>query len=85
MLLSTKVPPITQEVMQRLKKVFPGPRISPTSTIEQMKWDAAQKEVVDWIEREYWNGTPISVEPEEPVEPKPLPWWRRLLNRFRRK
>ena len=84
MLLASKLPPISHEVMARLKTVFPGPRVEKNSTIEQVKWDAAQKEVVDFLEREYGgNQTIPEQKPEAEVTQKPLPLWKRVVNYIR--
>lgn len=84
-LLAAKTPPISQEVFQRLRKVFPGPRVGVTANLDQIKWDEAQKQVVDWIEREYAGNMRLTVEEPEPPKPEPVSWWRKLLNRFWRK
>ncbi len=43
---------VSQEVFDKLDQAFPGPRIEHDTPAEKIKWDAAQKAVVDYL-KEY--------------------------------
>ena len=88
MITSVAIPPVSKEVIARLRQAFPGPRIDKTfkSTEKEILWDEAQKQVVDWIEHRYLGGRLISGDPADLEKPEqPQPWWRRLFRTIVRK
>lgn len=89
-------PPITAEFLGRLKAVFRAPDVSAKSDPDKMKWDAAQYQVVQWIENFVgeWAKTvpameeikPVQDEVEEEIQPAPeprVPWYKRLWKKLR--
>lgn len=54
---------ISQELLDKLRAAFPAPRVQHDTPHEQIKWQAAQHEVVQWIEQ--YVGKKQSVEPAD--------------------
>lgn len=52
---------VSQEVFDKLDQAFPGPQIEYNTSEEKIKWDAAQKAVVDWLKA--YAGTKQTVGP----------------------
>lgn len=55
---------ISQELLDKLRAAFPAPRVQQDTPHEQIKWQAAQHEVVQWIEQ--YVGKQQTVENTEP-------------------
>lgn len=77
-LAASKIPPVSQEFIAALRNAFRPKRVTVTTSKEQMVWDAAQQEVIEWCER-YAGGSQIIANPDALVKPTPQPWWQRLI------
>ena len=77
-LAASKIPPISAEFITALRGAFRPKRVKPDTTHEQVIWDAAQQEVIEWCER-YAGSSQIIGNPEALNRPVPQPWWRKLI------
>lgn len=75
---ASKIPPVSAEFIAALRNAFRPKRVTVTTSKEQMVWDAAQQEVIEWCER-YAGSSQIIGNPDALVKPQPAPWWRKLI------
>lgn len=82
-LAANKVPPVAEEFVHALRAAFTPRRIKKGMTHEEIMWEAAQAEVVEWVQQ-YARGNRVSGDPKDLNKPEPKqPWWRRLVNWWR--
>lgn len=62
---------ISQELLDALDASFRAPQITAASTIEDIKWAAAQREVVDWIKAKAGQKQTVGTPSQEPGRPLP--------------
>lgn len=77
-LAASKLPPISAEFIAALRNAFRPKRVTPEIKHEQVIWDAAQQEVIEWCER-YAGSATVVGNPEALAKPAPQPWWRKLI------
>jgi hypothetical protein len=77
-LAANKLPPVSEEFLAALRNAFRPRRITPQIKHEEVLWDAAQQEVIEWVAR-YAGGSVVIGNPEALERQKPQPWWRRLF------
>ncbi|QIG70078.1 hypothetical protein EVB86_030 [Rhizobium phage RHph_Y2_7] len=62
---------ISQELIEDLERAFPGPTIDQNTPESKIKWDAAQKAVVDWIKSKAGQKQTVGNPSNEPGRPMP--------------
>lgn len=77
-LAASKIPPVSAEFIAALRNAFRPQRVKPGTTHDQVIWDAAQQEVIEWCER-YAGSSQIIGNPDALIKPTPQPWWRKLI------
>lgn len=75
---ASKIPPVSAEFISALRNAFRPKRIVPGVSHDQLIWDAAQQEVIEWAER-YAGSSQIIGNPDALVKPQRTPWWRKLI------
>lgn len=83
-LTSDKIPPVSREFIDAMKKAFRPPVIRPGFDRDQAIAAAAKQEVIEWVER-YARTKVLSGDAEDLEKPEaPQPWWRRMFKWVRR-
>jgi hypothetical protein len=62
---------VSQEMIEALERAFPGPVIDQNTPETTIKWDAAQKAVVDWIKSKAGAKQTVGNPSNEPGRPMP--------------
>ncbi|QWY83425.1 hypothetical protein [Rhizobium phage RHph_X3_9] len=60
---------ISQELLDELDRAFPGPTVTADADVHRIKWDAAQKAVVDWIKAKAGKSQTIGTPDAMPGRP----------------
>lgn len=53
------IPPVSREFVKTLRAIFPKIKVKADTPIDNIKWDAAQQELIDWIDSKS-TGTTVS-------------------------
>lgn len=62
---------VSQEMIEALELAFPGPTIDHSTPVDKIRWDAAQKAVVDWIKHKAGAKQTVGNPSNEPGRPMP--------------
>lgn len=60
---------ISQELLDALDDTFRAPEIHANTSVEHIKWEAAQRAVVDWIKHKAGKHQQVGVSNKEPGRP----------------
>lgn len=67
-LMNKQLPPITPEFFNRLEEAFPMKRITPNSSMEEIQYNAGQRDVLEWCRRAVVGPTKIYGEPKSFIQ-----------------
>lgn len=67
-LIASSVPPVTQAFFDVLNKTFIQNEITPDSSVNDIMYNAGQRNVVEWIRRHVQS---LSINGVEVLEPRP--------------
>jgi hypothetical protein len=83
-------PPVSREVIDAMRRAFPGAKIEPGFDRDKAIHDAAQAKVVDWVEKKFGGDSRILGDPAEldkkaeASQPqKPKSWVQRAFTKVR--
>lgn len=62
---------ISQELLDALDQTFRAPSIEADTSPEKIKWEAAQRAVVDWIKAKSASHQTVGTPSDEPGRPTP--------------